>query len=115
MYDEFGINKRRFNRSRLRDAVDFVEDDVNGACNGSYGYDLSVSGMCLEVNHFIPKGKVITVRVRLGQQQIVEAQARVMWVSEIPHSGRFRLGLQFEYFIQGNAENLSEYLHHYLN
>ena len=56
-------------------------------------------------------GKYLTVNVNIDPGKIVQVIAQVAWVSEVPMSDRFRVGLRFEQFVQGNAEHISSYLH----
>lgn len=110
MEENSNLNQRRFPRSFLRKEVAFNEGDFDPS-QGAYGCDLSLGGVCLEVNRFIPLGKLLTISLRVHEDKVVQAIAKVVWVTERPMSERFRIGLQFEKFVQGNAEHINEYLY----
>lgn len=63
---------------------------------GSLAKDLSEGGLRLRINEFIPLGTEISVNVQLAPGKLVESTAEVVWISQIPHSESYQVGLEFQ-------------------
>lgn len=101
--------QRRYPRMNLRDAVSYQLDELE-PFQGSYGRDVSMGGACIELDRFVKVGTQMTVRMQMpNTQQVVEAKARVSWVSVVPESDRYRVGIVFEQFISGQPARTQNY------
>ncbi len=79
---------------------------------GSIAEDISLTGLKLKVNEFIPQNSVIELQIHLpGLVQIIPARATVVWVKEIPYrDDSWELGLQL-----ASNEPLSTAIRDYIN
>ncbi len=86
--------RRQFKRVGHSEAVEFqYKSDFMG--NGSLSCDLSESGIRLTVNDFVALGTEMFLQIRLGAENFVSCNGRVVWVRQLPHSERYQLGVEF--------------------
>jgi hypothetical protein len=111
------INRRRHERRALPAAYTSVE-----ACRASHAasesllghaYDLSESGLRIELDEALPPGEPVQVRVNLpGDPGPVAAHADVVWVNdEADDPGPRRMALRFTDFVTlADRERLMRFL-----
>ena len=64
--------------------------------NGSIAGNISLSGMSLRVQEFVPMGAVLELQIRLGQSpKVVWAKAQVVRVREVLSEDCYEMGLKF--------------------
>lgn len=88
-------NRRQFPRFNFDKAVQYKPYEAD-ATNGALGRDISLGGIKITVNDFIPLGAVLEMGLdfpELGKQVVVKG--KVVWVRENPLSERFDVGLSF--------------------
>ena len=91
-------------------AVEAGLGEVQGKCfGGCLGFDLSLGGIRLYANDFVPVETVLTVRFSVFNEHVISAEGRVVWVQRIPHSEYYQVGLQFTHVeqfpeLKGNLE-----------
>ncbi len=83
-----------------------------GIPEGSIAEDISQTGLKLSVSEFIPLNTTLELQIQLpGQEQLVCAHTKVVWVKEIPHrDDAWEIGL---HLISG--ESFSEAIRQYVN
>ncbi len=111
--------KRRFVRVQFREAVQFNlgQNQIAGGC---LAYDLSVGGLRVNLENFVPVNAKLLLNVPLGaspEARIVQLKGRVVWISRIRYSDQYLAGLEFN-----NTENelrekaqISEFIHSQFN
>jgi len=68
------------------------EVTVNGAVAGN----ISLSGISLRAQEFVPMGTVLELQIRLGESpKVVWVRAQVVRVREVLSEGCFEIGLKF--------------------
>ena len=91
-------------------AVEAGLGEVQGKCfGGCLGYDLSLGGIRLYANDFVALDTPLTVSFSLFNNDVINAEGRVVWVQRIPHSEYYQVGLQFTHVeqfpeLKGNFE-----------
>lgn len=81
-------------RFLFSEPVDFTLPDVN--INGSIAGNISLSGISLKVQGFVPMGTIIELQLRLGQfPKIVWVKAQVVRVRETLSEDCYEIGLKF--------------------
>jgi hypothetical protein len=64
--------------------------------NGSVASNVSLSGMSLRVQQFVPMGVILELQIRLGQSpNVIWARAQVVRVREVLSEDCFEIGLKF--------------------
>lgn len=82
-------------------AIEAGLGEIQGKCfGGCLGFDLSLGGIRLYANDFVPLDTVLTVRFVLSAGHVIDAEGRVVWVQRIPHSEYYQVGLQFTHVEQ---------------
>lgn len=87
--------KRRFPRRQFKEAVNYHlrETQDFGGCLAA---DLSTGGIRINFNEFVPLNTEIQVQIHpQGSSKVLDLIGKVVWVSEIPFSERYQIGLQF--------------------
>ena len=79
---------------------EFVEPVTYGIyeviVNGSIAGNISLSGICLKVQEFVPVGSVLELQIRLGKSpKIIWVKAQVVRIREILSYDCFEIGLKF--------------------
>ncbi len=72
--------------------------------------DLSLGGIKVLSDDFIPKDNVVRVRVNLIDE-IVSLKARVAWCNRKRVSEKYLMGLEFVEISQENQKNIFRFLH----
>lgn len=95
--EESKIEKRRFSRISYKEAVQYNLRETR-ECGGSVAYDISETGLRLQLNQFVPINTRITLDVPLGHTKdarVMTIHSRVAWVQRIRYSDRYQVGLEF--------------------
>ena len=68
----------------------------NAPLEGSVGEDISLSGLKIRVNSFIPLNTVLDLHIHFPSQvQVTPARAKVVWVKEMPfRDDSWEMGLE---------------------
>jgi hypothetical protein len=80
--------------------------------NGSIAGNISLSGMSLKVQEFVPMGSVLELQIRLGQtsSKVIWVKAQVVRMREVLSEDCFEIGLKFI-----NDENCKKAIGEYIN
>lgn len=87
-------DKRIFPRFLFSEPVAYAqpEDIVNGSVAGN----VSLSGMSLRVQEFVPVGVILEVQIRLDQSpKVIWAKGQVVRVREVLSEDCYEIGLKF--------------------
>ena len=90
MYEDKRVNPRFL----FSEPVAYAQPEhvVNGGVAGN----ISLGGMSLKVQEFVPIGAVLEMQIRLGQSpKLILAKARVVRVREAVSADCYELGLKF--------------------
>jgi len=86
--------KRIAPRFIFSDPVAFGQPEI--AVNGSVAGNISLSGLSLKVQGFVPMGTILELQLRLGQSsRVVWAKAQVVRVREVMSDECYEVGLKF--------------------
>ncbi len=91
------IEKRRFSRLSYKEAVQYNLGET-GECGGSVAYDISETGLRLQLDYFVPINAWITLAIPLRSTKgtkVMTIHGRVAWVQRIRYSDRYQVGLEF--------------------
>ena len=81
-------------RFLFSEPVAYAKPDV--VVNGSVAENISLSGMSLKVQEFVPMGIILELQIRLGQSpKVIWVKAKVIWVREVFSEDCFEIGLKF--------------------
>ncbi len=86
--------RRGCQRAILKDAVRFrprSSEDTTGALS----CDISENGVKVSCGKFIALNTELVLEINLGAGCIVDFVGRVVWVSKMPFSERYQMGIQF--------------------
>ena len=88
-------NRRQYVRFPFSEPIGY-QRYREGPLEGSVAKDLSISGLKLCVNEFIPLNTVLEVQINLpNQTAVIPARAKVVWVREISYrDDGWEIGLQ---------------------
>jgi PilZ domain len=87
-------DKRTSPRFLFSEPVAYGSPEVT--VNGSVAGNISLSGISLRTQEFVPMGVVLELQIRLGQSpQVIWARARVVRVREVLSEDCFEIGLKF--------------------
>jgi hypothetical protein len=87
-------DKRISPRFLFSEPVSYTQAEV--IVNGSIAGNISLSGMSLRVQEFVPMGVVLELQIRLGQSpKVVWAKAQVVRVREVLSEDCYEIGLKF--------------------
>jgi hypothetical protein len=87
-------NKRVDPRFLFSEPVFYSAPQVS--VNGSIAGNVSLSGMSLKVQGFVPVGAILELRLRLGQSpRIIWAKAKVVRTREVLADDCWEIGLKF--------------------
>jgi len=89
-----GEDKRGYARIPFSESVEYILPDV--IINGSVAGNISLSGISLKVQQFVPMGTFLELQVRLGTSpEVVWVKAQVVRIREISSEGYYEIGLRF--------------------
>ena len=88
-------NRRQHPRFSFNEPVGYCRGGDDPLA-GSLADDISQTGLKLSVNEFIPLNTILELQIQLpGQEQLVSARTKVVWVKEMPHrDDAWEIGLQ---------------------
>ncbi len=87
-------DKRVSPRFLFSEPVAYAQPEV--IVNGSVAGNISLSGISLRVQEFIPMGVVLELQIRLGQSpKVIWAKAQVVRVREVLADDCYEIGLKF--------------------
>ncbi len=88
-------NKRGFPRFSFFESVEYGHLGVT--VNGSIAGNISLSGISLKVQEFIPMGTFLELQLRLGAlPKVIWVRAQVVRMREVLSDGCYEIGLKFE-------------------
>ncbi|PIQ89562.1 MAG: hypothetical protein COV72_02760 [Candidatus Omnitrophica bacterium CG11_big_fil_rev_8_21_14_0_20_42_13] len=70
--------------------------------------DISVGGLKILTNKFIPPNTDISIEVKLTSERIINAKTKVAWSNRIEHSEQYLSGLKFFEINPDDRQNVSE-------
>ena len=107
-------DKRKFERVNFREAVEYqLREPFN--TGGCLAYDLSEGGIKINLNDFIPVSTEIEVRMRMGNNpKPINLMGRVAWVSQVPYSDRYQVGLEFDQAASDAITEFKKEVHRYI-
>jgi len=86
--------KRILPRFTFTEPVEYAQPKVT--FNGSVAGDISLSGMSLKVQEFVPVGIVLDLQIRLGQSsKVVWTRGQVVRVREVLADDCYEIGIKF--------------------
>ena len=71
--------------------------------------NISRSGVCLRVDEFIPIQNRLYVYINMPNQPAIEARVTPAWIAELPHSGKYEVGLRFVEMRSEDEEVIQNY------
>ena len=87
-------DNRVYPRILFSEPVGYSSPDVS--VNGSIAGNISLSGLSLRVQGFVPVGTVLELQIRLGQTpKIMWTKAKVVRVREVLSEDCYEIGLKF--------------------
>lgn len=64
--------------------------------------NISIGGVCIQIDEFLPMQCHLTVYLQLPNQPAVEIHATPVWIAKLPHSDKYEIGARF---VEMRAEN----------
>ena len=87
-------NKRVYPRFLYTEPVSYAFPEV--AVRGSIAGNISLGGISLKVQEFVPMGVLLELQIRLDQSsRIIWVKAKVVWVREVSSYNCYEIGLEF--------------------
>ncbi len=100
-------NQRQANRKAC--SV-FVESKKGSPFDGSWTVDLSEGGAGFVSSRYIPVNTKMAIQLELNPDESpVVAVGVVRWVTSIPGTDKFRIGLKFEQILTGSKSRIRQY------
>lgn len=100
--------KRLFPRIKLQTPLCFQLRGFPKSCNALTD-DLSSGGLSFTNDKFVARSTMIMLEVNL-LSRVLSAIGKVVWASPLPHSDRYRLGIQFDELSQQDKNFLDDYV-----
>ncbi|MEI6438209.1 MAG: PilZ domain-containing protein [Candidatus Omnitrophota bacterium] len=95
MAAQSGFDNRKFQRAVFRHPVKYKTSSVE-IYAGHLAQDISMGGMRINSNEFVPIGTRVILQVQLKvQEKLLDLEAKVVWVKQSPFSEGYQLGLEF--------------------
>lgn len=100
--------KRHFPRVRIKSPL---RCQVRGSheFNNAIGEDISAGGLSFINNRFIARATPVMLEVNL-LSRILTPIGKIAWASPIPHSDRYRLGIEFIEIEPQDKKYLSDFI-----
>jgi hypothetical protein len=87
-------DKRVAPRFLFSEPVEYAKSEVT--INGSVAGNISLSGISLRVQGFVPMGTILELQIRLGQSaRVIWVQAQVVRIREVLSDDCYEIGLKF--------------------
>jgi len=100
--------KRQFPRIRLSAPVRYQIRGYPGF-NDTLSRDISLGGVSFGNNKFIPPQTTVAVEINI-LSRILRTIGRVTWSSPIPHSDKYRSGVEFLELAPAESSYLKDYI-----
>lgn len=110
MIREIWQERRRFVRIDFNTSVSY---QYEGRAQFDYALtkDLSEGGICLILDRFIPKDRVLMIEFSLKENILpIKTKARLAWIAQLAYVQRYRAGLEFQELSQVHKINLTRFL-----
>jgi hypothetical protein len=102
------LEKRLFPRTRIKTSLRYqlrgTSTFSNAVCD-----DISLVGIGFVNNEFLPRDAMVSIEISV-MSKVLRAIGRIAWSQPLPHSNRFRTGIQFVEFDPSEKSYLSEYI-----
>jgi len=72
-----------------------LETDRGESLGASVAFDLSVGGIRLRTEDFLPVNSRVLIRFSCSDNRVVNLNGRVAWIQKVPHSEIYQAGLEF--------------------
>ncbi|MDP1853745.1 MAG: PilZ domain-containing protein [Candidatus Omnitrophota bacterium] len=99
--------QRRFPRFGYSIPLKYRQDNQNTPTY-TVTRDISVGGLKLLTNNFIPRGTEIQIEVELPHLDLVNTSATVVWSSRINHSEEYLSGIRFTELNETSKGNITD-------
>ena len=87
-------NRRGYSRLSFSESVEYTHPDVT--VNGSVAGNISLSGISLKVQEFIPMGTCLELQIPLGSSsKVIWVKGQVVRIREVLADGCYEIGLKF--------------------
>ena len=86
--------KRQFERFKFKEPVRVQFKDP-AKYQGSLSRNMSQGGVQLTVDEFIGLNEELSLNIQSEKEIAQQRLGRVVWVEQIPHMDRYRVGIQF--------------------
>jgi len=100
--------KRRYSRVKLKSPIHF-NIRGKGDFNDTVSEDISAGGICFTNNKYIAPWTNLMLEVKV-LSRVLNPIGRIVWVNPLPHSDRFRMGVEFVELDLQKKQFLSEYI-----
>ena len=87
-------DRRGFGRKGFREPIQLIFKDPE-LSRGCLSFDLSESGVRIELNKFVPLGTEVSLQLSLENNNKVDCVGEIVWIVKIPFSDRYQAGLEF--------------------
>lgn len=104
---ENSAEQRRFPRFHYSIPIKYKQPDKPGPTY-TVTRDISVGGMRLLTNSFIPRHTKLGLEVEVPPKNVVNAEATVVWSNRINHSDQYLSGVKFSDLNENDKRNISD-------
>ena len=94
--EEITYSEKRFGeRVKFTESVQFqiMDTEYFGGC---LACDISEHGVRINLNDFVPLDTEMQLSLRLAADQVIDCNAKVIWIHKLPYTDRYQAGLVFE-------------------
>ncbi|MEW6101788.1 MAG: PilZ domain-containing protein [Candidatus Omnitrophota bacterium] len=106
-------DKRRFPRITLKTSLGYQvrgkPNIINAVCD-----NLSCGGASFTNNDFIAPNTILALEINVPQR-VIRPFGRIAWVNSLPHSNRYRMGIEFVEWDTLEKDFLSEFINMHTN
>jgi len=100
--------KRNFDRINLRAPL-AAQVRGSAASNNTLTENISLGGVGIVNNEFLNPGAVLSLKINI-LSRVLSATGKVSWFTNLPHSNRFRTGIEFVELDSRDKAYLSDYI-----
>ncbi|MDP2938890.1 MAG: PilZ domain-containing protein [Candidatus Omnitrophota bacterium] len=102
--------RRKFRRASLDTPLRYKFKQAN-EFGSTITRDISEGGLKLNLEKFVPINTDFVLELGLDKlSNIINAVGKVVWVTKIPHSERYQLGLEFQEINEQHKRDISSYI-----
>ena len=112
MFLENGYQEQRRTRRIKADAPVRFQAKGKEHYSNCLSRDISLGGLRVKANQFIPLETALKVEIELKNGEVIDGFGRVVWISQVPYSDWYELGLRFEEY--GSELNSRERLEQFV-